>query len=423
MLQNFLRKKKTQHCPEKEKNQNHPQPCSSCSHTIPACKNPERLYEENLQLKKLITSLNMQLDTLKAKSQQQGEVLKKKDEEMEQLLAQHEVQLPNSNAVTSQQSKILTLEQLYKNTHEAFEKLQTDAKISTEQLKKALEKFQGENQKLQSYKSKATKRRTLIKRVLQTKRKCMLNTRILQLSKSNKKLKEELNFLKSGLNQVQCNSPASDSTKYYAGWSREWLILRISELEKNQYGQMLTGSSKDRKMELLEECQNVLNSTILQFNILHKQMEKEVRVHKAELNQAQNSSSSSCSANEYEIQRQEQLTKEMEKKAGKELQKNGRRSDSKEDCRHLKGDDDRTELQMQLDKEDVSSCIPGRQNSAIKRLTLSSIKGSKEKLKFISLIDLTRSTMVFFFLILLYIIFTNAHLSVNQKHDSLKFVK
>ncbi|XP_042293469.1 IQ domain-containing protein E isoform X2 [Sceloporus undulatus] len=216
---------------------------SSISGYIPGTpdyKEKEDMYDEIIELKKTIQAQKCEADRMKTKLRRLEEENNRKDKQIEQLLdpsrgsefgwlrpeMRSEISLVNGL-----KQKILRLEQQCKEKDNAINKLQTDAKnTNVEEMRLSLDTYYDEIQRLHTLlaKSKAEQRKSFPESSQQK----VLNTTILQFSRSIKELQDENWKLKADLDHMLHGSPALSKAKNYTEWSRQRLVRRISKLEK-----------------------------------------------------------------------------------------------------------------------------------------------------------------------------------------------
>ncbi|XP_065416207.1 IQ domain-containing protein E isoform X3 [Chrysemys picta bellii] len=210
----------------------------------PDYKEKEDMYDEIIELKKTIQVQKSEGDRMKTKIRRLEKENNRKDRQIEQLLdpsrgsdfAQTLVEKNDTRwVINGLKQKILKLEQQCKEKDNTINKFQTDVKTTNlEEMRIAMETYYEEIHRLQTLlaKSEAVGKKSLPESRESQKRLKVLNAAVLRLSKNIKELQDENKSLKADLDRVLSNSPASSKTKNYSEWSRQRLMRRISELEK-----------------------------------------------------------------------------------------------------------------------------------------------------------------------------------------------
>ncbi|XP_050822271.1 IQ domain-containing protein E isoform X2 [Gopherus flavomarginatus] len=213
----------------------------------PDYKEKEDMYDEIIELKKTIQVQKSEGDRMKTKIRRLEEENNRKDRQIEQLLdpsrgSDFAQTLAEKNdtrwVINGLKQKILKLEQQCKEKDNTINKFQTDVKTTNlEEMRIAMETYYEEVHlihRLQTLlaKSEAVGKKSLPESRESRKRLKVLNAAVLRLSKNIKELQDENKSLKADLDQVLSSSPASSKTKNYNEWSRQRLVRRISELEK-----------------------------------------------------------------------------------------------------------------------------------------------------------------------------------------------
>ncbi|XP_075755722.1 IQ domain-containing protein E isoform X2 [Pelodiscus sinensis] len=210
----------------------------------PDYKEKEDMYDEIIELKKTIQAQKSEGDRMKTKIRRLEEETNRKDRQIEQLLdpsrgSDFAQPLTEKNdtrwVINGLKQKILKLEQQCKEKDNTINKFQTDVKTTNlEEMRIAMETYYEEIHRLQTLLAKSEdlgKKSPSESRESQKQLK-VLNAAVLRLSKNIKELRDENKSLKADLDRVLSNSPGSSKTKYYNEWSRQRLVRRISELEK-----------------------------------------------------------------------------------------------------------------------------------------------------------------------------------------------
>ncbi|KAF1442838.1 IQCE protein, partial [Pygoscelis papua] len=209
----------------------------------PDYKEKEDMYDEIIELKKMIQAQKNEGDRMKTKLRRLEEENNRKDKQIEQLLdpsrglelarALSEKKTDNGWVVVSGlKQKILKLEQQCKEKDNTINKFQADMKTTNlEEMRIAMETYYEEVHRLQLLLAKSESMRKKYGRDTQKRLKA-LNAAVLRLSRNIKELQNENRRLKEDLDHVLSSSPPSNKTKNYSEWSRQRLVRRISELEK-----------------------------------------------------------------------------------------------------------------------------------------------------------------------------------------------
>ncbi|KAM9125690.1 IQ domain-containing protein E isoform 7-T7 [Pangshura tecta] len=215
----------------------------------PDYKEKEDMYDEIIELKKVqtIQVQKSEGDRMKTKIRRLEEENNRKDRQIEQLLdpsrgSDFAQTLAEKNdtrwVINGLKQKILKLEQQCKEKDNTINKFQTDVKTTNlEEMRIAMETYYEEVHlihRLQTLlaKSEAVGKKSLPESRESQKRLKALNAAVLRLSKNVKELQDENKSLKADLDRVLSSSPAFSKTKNYNEWSRQRLVRRISELEK-----------------------------------------------------------------------------------------------------------------------------------------------------------------------------------------------
>ncbi|KAM9125689.1 IQ domain-containing protein E isoform 6-T6 [Pangshura tecta] len=210
----------------------------------PDYKEKEDMYDEIIELKKTIQVQKSEGDRMKTKIRRLEEENNRKDRQIEQLLdpsrgSDFAQTLAEKNdtrwVINGLKQKILKLEQQCKEKDNTINKFQTDVKTTNlEEMRIAMETYYEEIHRLQTLlaKSEAVGKKSLPESRESQKRLKALNAAVLRLSKNVKELQDENKSLKADLDRVLSSSPAFSKTKNYNEWSRQRLVRRISELEK-----------------------------------------------------------------------------------------------------------------------------------------------------------------------------------------------
>ncbi|XP_076207632.1 IQ domain-containing protein E isoform X4 [Aptenodytes patagonicus] len=209
----------------------------------PDYKEKEDMYDEIIELKKMIQAQKNEGDRMKTKLRRLEEENNRKDKQIEQLLdpsrglelarTLSEKKTDNGWVVSGLKQKILKLEQQCKEKDNTINKFQADMKTTNlEEMRIAMETYYEEVHRLQLLLAKSESMRKNTEGRDTQKRLKALNAAVLRLSRNIKELQNENRRLKEDLDHVLSSSPPSNKTKNYSEWSRQRLVRRISELEK-----------------------------------------------------------------------------------------------------------------------------------------------------------------------------------------------
>ncbi|XP_029433405.1 IQ domain-containing protein E isoform X3 [Rhinatrema bivittatum] len=211
----------------------------------PDYKEKEDMYDEIIDLKKMLQAQKSEGDVMKTKLRRLEEENSRKDRQIEQLLdpsrssdftrSLADKRNDTSLAMNILKQKILKLEQQCKEKDTALSKLQTDLKTtSLEEMKLAVETYYEEIRRLQILlaNAEAMEKKAPAEPKESQKRQKLLNAAVLRLSRNIKELQDENKSLKVDLDRALSNSPTSSRAKGYSDRSKQRLVRRISELEK-----------------------------------------------------------------------------------------------------------------------------------------------------------------------------------------------
>ncbi|XP_073409824.1 IQ domain-containing protein E isoform X2 [Dendrobates tinctorius] len=211
----------------------------------PDFKEKEDMYDQILDLKKMLQTQKSEADVMKTKLRRSEEENNRKDRQIEQLLdptkssefarSLVDKKSDSSLIVNNLKQKILKLEKQCKEKDNALGKLQSELKTTNvEEMRIAMETYYEEIQRLQSMLAKAEDalQRPPPESRDSLRRQKALNAAVLKLSKQVKELQEENKSLKADLDRAMAQSPTSGRSKGYSEWSKQRLVRKISELEK-----------------------------------------------------------------------------------------------------------------------------------------------------------------------------------------------
>ncbi|XP_067859054.1 IQ domain-containing protein E isoform X2 [Heptranchias perlo] len=211
----------------------------------PDYKEKEDMYDEIIELKKMIQAHKAENDILKTKLRRSEEENSRKEKQIEQLLdpsksseyARSLIDKKNdtSGIVNGLKQRIFKLEQQCKEKDSILNKLQTDLKTtSIEEMKIAMETYYEEIQRLRLLltDNETAEKKSIAESRESQKQQKMLNSTILRLSKNLKHLQEENKSLKVDLDQALRSDSSSSTARGYSEWSKQRLVRRVLELEK-----------------------------------------------------------------------------------------------------------------------------------------------------------------------------------------------
>lgn len=242
-----------------EKPQKYGDPTTKPPMGTPAYKTPEEYYDQVLELKKIIQSLNQEKDNFKAKVRRIEEDNIKKEKEIAGLLDPKKSddvrrtlgtkQQDSASVIHSLKQKILKLEVQNRDRESAYVKLQTDLKTTKiEELRQQLEVCFQEIVRLQNSKETGAHKSGSMKGGTD-KRVKALNEAIIRLSKENEQLKSESHGLKEDLNR---QIDDKDFNGEYEDMNRKQLLGAIKKLEK-QKGKKEPSYKADRQAKIALE--------------------------------------------------------------------------------------------------------------------------------------------------------------------------
>ncbi|XP_072337151.1 IQ domain-containing protein E isoform X2 [Scyliorhinus torazame] len=244
----------------------------------PDYKEKEDMYDEIIELKKMIQAQKAENDILKTKLRRSEEENSRKEKQIEQLLdpsksleyARSLIDKKNdtSGIVNGLKKKIYKLEKQCKEKDCIVNKFQTDLKTTNiEEMKIATETYYEEIQRLRLLlpDNETADRKSIAESRESQKQQKVLNSTILRLSKSLKNLQEENKSLKVDLDQARRSSGESSTAQGYNDWSKQRLVRRVVELEKKVSDQELAVSPSRAKSRTTErkrpEAGCIMNQT------------------------------------------------------------------------------------------------------------------------------------------------------------------
>ncbi|XP_075686476.1 IQ domain-containing protein E [Rhinoderma darwinii] len=229
----------------------------------PDFKEKEDMYDQILDLKKMLQAQKTEADIMKTKLRRLEEENNKKDRQIEQFLDPSrssefarslvDKRCDSSLIVNNLKQKILKLEKQCKEKDNALSKVQTDLKTtSLEEMRIAMETYYEEIQRLQMLlvKAEAAQQRPPPESKDSLMRQKALNAAVLKFSKQVKELQEENKSLKADLDRAMAQSPTSTRSKGYSEWSKQRLVRKISELEKKFENTQKSSTEQDKSPQV-----------------------------------------------------------------------------------------------------------------------------------------------------------------------------
>ncbi|KAM3917005.1 IQ domain-containing protein E [Leptodactylus fuscus] len=332
----------------------------------PDFKEKEDMYDQILDLKKMLQAQKSDADVMKTKLRRLEEENNRKDRQIEQLLDPSrssefarslvDKKSDSSLIVNNLKQKILKLEKQCKEKDNTLSKLQTELKTtSLEEMRIAMETYYEEIQRLQMLlaKAEAAQQRPPPESKDSIRRQKALNAAVLKLSKQVKELQEENKSLKADLDRAMAQSPTSTRSKGYSEWSKQRLVRKISELEKKlesatkpsaEQGKLaqVTGTATPspgdgpsvQKLNPEEECERLRN------------LVKKIKEDRADLQER-------LGAKDADLKKLQQEKTELEK----QLQKLKERKDEREEINRLSQKIKRLEAELEDVKREKGSAL------------------------------------------------------------------
>ncbi|XP_071976422.1 IQ domain-containing protein E [Engystomops pustulosus] len=328
----------------------------------PDYKEKEDMYDQILDLKKMLQAQKSEADVMKTKLRRSEEENNRKDRQIEQLLDPSrssefarslvDKRSDSSLMVNNLKQKILKLEKQCKEKDSALSKLQTELKTtSLEEMRIAMETYYEEIQRLQMLlaEAEAAQQRAPPESKDSLRRQKAMNAALLKLSKQVKELQEENKSLKADLDRAMAQSPTSTRSKGYSEWSKQRLVRKISELEKKlessqkspaEQGKSATGTPSFnqgegpsvQKPDPQEECERLRN------------LVKKIKEDRAALQER-------LGAREADFRKLQQEKTELEK----QLQKAKERKDEREEINRLSQKIKRLEAELEDEKHEKAA--------------------------------------------------------------------
>ncbi|XP_072415299.1 IQ domain-containing protein E isoform X2 [Chiloscyllium punctatum] len=232
----------------------------------PDYKEKEDMYDEIIELKKMIQTQKAENYILKTKLRRSEEENSRKEKQIDQLLdpsksseyARSLIDKKNdtSEIVNGLKKRIYKLEKQCKEKDSILNKLQSDLKTTNiEEMKIATETYYEEIQRLRLLltDNELADKKSIPDSKESQKQQKVLNSTILRLSKSLKHLQEENKALKGDLDKVFHSSFATSTAQGYSEWSKQRLVRRLLELEKKADDQELASSQSRTNSRGIEQ--------------------------------------------------------------------------------------------------------------------------------------------------------------------------
>ncbi|XP_069840031.1 IQ domain-containing protein E [Dendropsophus ebraccatus] len=332
----------------------------------PDFKEKEDMYDQILDLKKMLQAQKSEADIMKTKLRRLEEENSRKDRQIEQLLDPSrssefarslvDKKSDSSLIVNNLKQKILKLEKQCKEKDNALSKVQTELKTTNlEEMRIAMETYYDEIQRLQMLlgKAEAAQQRPPPESKDSLRRQKALNAAVLKLSKQIKELQDENKSLKADLDRAMAQSPTSSRSKGYSEWSKQRLVRKISELEKKLEGMQkpsaeqvkpaqVTGTPNASqgdgppvpKIDPQEECERLRN------------LVKKIKEDRAALQEQ-------LGAKEANLKKLQHEKSELEK----QLQKLKERKDEREEINRLSQKIKRLEAELEDEKREKGAAL------------------------------------------------------------------
>lgn len=223
-----------------EKNKKYSDPTAKPPSGTPAYRSQEEYYEQVLDLKKQIKSLNQEISVLRAKARRTEEDNIKKEKEIEGLLdptkneemrrTMGEKRAESGAVIQSLKQKILKLENQIRDKEANYAKLHADLKTTkVEEMKVQLERCYQEIVRLQNMKDTGNTNHARTPTKENSAKIRALNETILRLNKQNEELQKESKALREDLNREM---EGGKFTVDYEDMDRKQLLGVVKNLEK-----------------------------------------------------------------------------------------------------------------------------------------------------------------------------------------------
>lgn len=223
-----------------EKNKKYSDPTAKPPSGTPAYRSQEEYYEQVLELKKQIKSLNQEISVLRAKARRTEEDNIKKEKEIEGLLdptkneemrrTMGEKHAESGAVIQSLKQKILKLENQIRDKEANYAKLHADLKTTkVEEMKVQLEMCYQEIVRLQNMKDTGMTSHARTPTKENSAKIRALNETILRINKQNEELQLEIKDLREDLNREMEGKKFSGD---YEDMNKKQLLCVVNNLEK-----------------------------------------------------------------------------------------------------------------------------------------------------------------------------------------------
>eukprot|EP00105_Crassostrea_gigas_P031627 XP_011454379.2 PREDICTED: IQ domain-containing protein E-like isoform X4 [Crassostrea gigas] len=223
-----------------EKNKKYSDPTAKPPSGTPAYRSQEEYYEQVLELKKQIKSLNQEISVLRAKARRTEEDNIKKEKEIEGLLdptkneemrrTMGEKHAESGAVIQSLKQKILKLENQIRDKEANYAKLHADLKTTkVEEMKVQLEMCYQEIVRLQNMKDTGMTNHARTPTKENSAKIRALNETILRINKQNEELQLEIKDLREDLNREMEGKKISGD---YEDMNKKQLLCVVNNLEK-----------------------------------------------------------------------------------------------------------------------------------------------------------------------------------------------
>ncbi|OCT64124.1 IQ domain-containing protein E [Xenopus laevis] len=342
----------------------------------PDYKEKEDMYDQIIDLKKMLQAQKTEADIMKTKMRRLEEENNRKDRQIEQLLDPSrssdfarslvDKKSDSSLVVNNLRQKVLKLEKQCKEKDSALSKLQSELKTtSLEEMRIAMETYYEEIQRLQTLlaRTEATERRSPPESKESQKQQKVLKSAVMRLSKQIKELQEENGSLKADLDRAMSQSPTSTRKKDYTEWSKQRLVRRISELEK-KLEKLEKPSSSSTEQETGARVTVVRDSaqgdaSLLPKSDLHEECER-LRTILKKVKEDRGSLQTLLATKESDIKKLQQEKADFDK----QLQKAKERNEEREEIRRLNQKIKNLEAKLEDEKREKVSILEDMKKTA-----------------------------------------------------------
>ncbi|XP_072124483.1 IQ domain-containing protein E isoform X3 [Mobula birostris] len=349
----------------------------------PDYKEKEDMYDEIIELKKIIQAQKADYDILKTKLRRSEEENNRKEKQIGQLLNQSKsseyarslVDKKNdtSGIVNGLKQRIFKLEQQCKEKDGIVNKLQTDLKTTNiEEMKIAMETFYEEIQRLRlllTNNDTVEKKSMMESRELQKEIKVLKST-ILRLSKSLKQLQEENKTLKGNLEQESHSYSIPCTARGYNEWTKSRLVRRVLELEKkvsNSDNFNSKAGNRDIEEKLPQaECVTGQIQQQEQQQISHQQEYRRLQELTKKLKEDRSNLQTQLAEKEHEVSTLKERVRQLETELGDHRKMKKRFEVELEDHRRMKEKNDLVKKEeVEMEETSRASCSSTIQNQVL----------------------------------------------------------